>query len=142
MPILSPMRVLMTEAGAMPTAAGRVLLAGDSSIIPAIRGLIETLPDNARGQIFVEVQTAADITPLETPERITVSWLARDVRGSAPGQALGQAVRAWVGEMTTGDVIVDGSELCVWLGGEAARLEDLRSDLAERLGSSRETLAR
>ncbi|WP_044438750.1 siderophore-interacting protein [Agreia bicolorata] len=136
------MRVLMTEAGAMPTTAGRVLLAGDSTIIPVIRGLIETLPDTARGQIFIEVETALDITPLETPERITVSWLARDVRAGAPGQALGRAVRAWVSEMTTGDVMADGAELCVWLGGEAARIDDLRSDLAERLGSSRETLAR
>jgi len=142
MPILSSMRVLMTEAGAMPTTAGRVLLAGDSSIIPVIRGLIETLPDTARGQIFVEVASAEDITPLETPERITVSWLARDVRGAAPGEVLDQAVRAWVSEMTTGDVLVDGADLCVWLGGEAARIDTLRSELAERLGSSRETLAR
>jgi uncharacterized protein YodC (DUF2158 family) len=44
--------------------------------------------------------------------------------------------------MTTGDVASDGAELCVWLGGEAARIDALRSDLAERLGSSRETLAR
>jgi NADPH-dependent ferric siderophore reductase len=136
------MRVLTTEAGAMPTTAGRVLLAGDSTIIPVIRGLIETLPDTARGQIFIEVATALDITPLETPERITVSWLARDVRNGAPGQVLDQAVRAWVSEMTTGDVAADGAELCVWLGGEAARIDDLRSNLAERLGSSRETLAR
>ncbi|WP_162234567.1 siderophore-interacting protein [Agreia sp. Leaf210] len=136
------MRVLMTEAGAMPTTAGRVLLAGDSTIIPVIQGLIETLPDTARGQIFIEVETALDIIALETPERITVSWLARDVRTGTPGQVLGRAVRAWVSEMTTGDVVADGAELCVWLGGEAARIDDLRADLAERLGSSRETLAR
>ena len=142
MPILNSMRVLMTEAGAMPTTAGRVLLAGDSSIIPVIRGLIETVPDTARGQIFVEVASAEDITPLETPERITVSWLARDVRRATPGEVLDQAVRAWVSEMTTGDVAVDGADLCVWLGGEAARIDTLRSELAERLGSSRETLAR
>ncbi|WP_374945739.1 siderophore-interacting protein [Agreia sp.] len=136
------MRVLMTEAGAVPTTAGRILLAGDSTIVPAIRELIETLPDTARGQVFIEVATALDITPLETPERMTVSWLARDVRAGAPGQILDQAVRAWVSEMTTGDVVVDGAELCVWLGGEAARSDDLRSNLEDRLGSSRETLAR
>ncbi len=132
----------MTEAGAVPTTAGRILLAGDSTIVPAIRELIETLPDTARGQVFIEVATALDITPLETPERMTVSWLARDVRAGAPGQILDQAVRAWVSEMTTGDVVVDGAELCVWLGGEAARSDDLRSNLEDRLGSSRETLAR
>lgn len=132
----------MTEAGAMPTTAGRVLLAGDESIIPVIQGLIESLPDNARGQIFIEVDSAESITPLATPERITVSWLARDVRRVEAGHAVIRAVHAWVSEMTTGDVAVDGSELCVWLGGAAASSQALRSDLASRLGSSRETLAR
>lgn len=142
MPILSFVRLLMTEAGAMPTTAGRVLLAGDETIIPVIGGLIETLPDGARGQIFIEVASAEQIVPIETPERITVSWLARDVRGAASGQALTGAVSAWVAEMTTGDVEVDGAELCVWLGGEAARIDELRSNVSARLGSSRVTLAR
>jgi NADPH-dependent ferric siderophore reductase len=136
------MRVLMTEAGAMPTSAGRVLLAGDETIIPVIQGLIESLPDNARGQIFIEVDSAESVTPLVTPERITVSWLARDVRRTRPGHAVVRAVHAWVSEMTTGDVTVDGSELCVWLGGAAASSRELRADIASRLGSSRETLAR
>ncbi|WP_202562908.1 siderophore-interacting protein [Agreia sp. COWG] len=126
----------------MPTTAGRVLLAGDETIIPVISGLIESLPDGARGQIFIEVASSAQIVPIETPERITVSWLARDVRRGACGQALTAAVTAWVAEMTTGDVVLDGAELCVWLGGEAATVDELRADVAHRLGSSRVTLAR
>ncbi len=140
----------MTESGARPTTAARVLIAGDESILPVIKGLLEVLPGNTRGQVFVEVPAAEQIVPLETPERITVSWLARDVRSGepgtgercAPGQALGRAVTAWVGEMTTGDVAVDGAELCVWLGGGAASLGELRSEIASRLGSTRETLVR
>jgi NADPH-dependent ferric siderophore reductase len=142
--------MMMTESGARPTSAARVLIAGDESILPVITGLIEVLPGNARGQVFVEVPSSAQIVPLETPERITVSWLPRDVRSGEPGtgerchrgQALGRAVRAWVGEMTTGDVAVDGAELCVWLGGEAASLAELRNEIAGRLGSTRETLVR
>ncbi|MDO9395335.1 MAG: SIP domain-containing protein, partial [Herbiconiux sp.] len=104
-------------------ASGRVLIAGTESNLDEVRALVASLPESARGQVFVEVATAAQIDPMATPERVTVTWLTRDTRSGdmgsglacAPGQALGRALHAWVGEMSTGDAEIDGDEVCVWL---------------------------
>ena len=93
------------------------------SYIDEIRTIVATLGESARGQVFVEVPSASAIDPIATPERVTVTWLPRDVRSGAmgtgracaEGQALGRAVRAWVGEMSTGDAEIDGDEVCVWI---------------------------
>ncbi|GAA2223082.1 SIP domain-containing protein [Herbiconiux moechotypicola] len=118
------MYVIASESAALAQATGRVLLAGTENDLDEMRAIIATLGDRARGQVFVEVPSAADIDPIATPERVTVTWLARDVRtgemGSglacAPGQALGRAVSAWVGEMSTGEDVFDGDGLCAWVG--------------------------
>ena len=117
------MYVIASDTTAVSRAAGRVLIAGTESDLPEIRAIVGTLGETARGQVFVEVATAADIDPIATPERVTVTWLPRDVRSGAmgtsracaEGQALGRAVRAWVGEMSTGDAELDGDEVCVWV---------------------------
>jgi NADPH-dependent ferric siderophore reductase len=109
---------------ALSQAAGRVLIAGTETDLDEIRALVATLGERARGQVFVEVPTEAAIDPIATPERVTVTWLTRDTRSGAmgsglacsPGQALGRAVAAWIGEMSTGDSELDGGELCVWAG--------------------------
>ena len=140
----------MTELGAKPAAAGRVLVAGDSSVLAVLPGLFESLPDSARGQVFIEVESSRDITLVDCPERFTVTWLVREIRSGAPGsgracsqgEALERAVRAWVGEMTTGDREADSAELCVWLGGCPETIDSVCTDVAERLGSRRQTLAR
>lgn len=118
------MYVIASDTTAVSRAAGRVLIAGTETDLDAIRALVATLGDRTAGQVFVEVPSAAEIEPLATPERVTVSWLARDVRSGAmgtslacaPGQALGRAVQAWVGEMSTGDAELDGADMCIWLG--------------------------
>jgi NADPH-dependent ferric siderophore reductase len=143
------MTYLMTQSGADHSVASRVLVAGDETILPVIRELVTKLPRSIRGQIFIEVASADDIDPLETPERVTVTWLTRDSRFGEPGNGTGcvrgyavsRAVAAWISEMTTGDVDVDAAELCVWLGGAAALEADLSHDVESRLGSARETIA-
>ena len=118
------MYVIASDATVVSRAAGRVLLAGTEANLDEIRAIVATLADNARGQVFIEVPSAAAIDPVATPERVTVTWLARDVRSGdmgtglacAPGQAVARAIRAWVGEMSTGDADIDGDAICVWLG--------------------------
>jgi NADPH-dependent ferric siderophore reductase len=115
---------IASDATLVSRASGRVLLAGTEADLDALRALVTTLGHRARGQVFVEVPTAAEIEPIATPERVTVTWLPRDVRSGAmgtglacaPGQALGRAVTAWIGEMSTGELELDGDEICVWLG--------------------------
>ncbi|MGA1837806.1 SIP domain-containing protein [Herbiconiux sp. 11R-BC] len=117
------MYVIASDATLVSRAAGRVLLAGTEANLDELRALVATLPDRAQGQIFIEVPDAAAIDPIATPERVTVAWLARDIRSGemgtglacAPGQAVARAVRAWMGEMSTGDLELDGAAVCVWL---------------------------
>ena len=77
-----------------PSAAHRLLLAGDERAIPEMRLMLATLPATSRGQVFVEVESATDVEILDAPSRFTVTWLLRD-----RGQALRRSVDAWLSEM-------------------------------------------
>ena len=118
------MYVIASDSTVVSSASGRILLAGTEANLDEIKAIVATLGENARGQVFVEVPSAAEIDPIATPERVTVTWLARDIRSGemgsglacAPGQAVGRAVRAWVGEMSTGVAEIDGDDVCLWIG--------------------------
>ncbi|QJU53792.1 SIP domain-containing protein [Herbiconiux sp. KACC 21604] len=115
---------IATDATVVSRASGRVLIAATESNLDEVRAVVATLGERAHGQVFVEVPSAAEIDPIATPERVTVTWLRRDLRSGemgtglacAPGQALRRAVRAWVGEMSTGDAEIDGDAVCLWFG--------------------------
>ncbi len=78
-----------------PGDATRLLLAGDETAVPAIRGVLRDLPADAAGAAFLEVPTADDIQrDFAVPDGIEVTWLAR---GDAPrGASLHAAVIAWL----------------------------------------------
>ena len=78
-----------------PSTATRLLLAGDETAVPAIRGILRDLPADATGAAFVEVPTAEDIQrDVATPDGVEVTWLPR---GDAPrGASLHAAVVAWL----------------------------------------------
>lgn len=74
-----------------PLDARRVLLAGDETALPAIRGILRDLPDDARGTAVVEVPTGADVPDdVVAPGGVDVHWLPRD--GGPRGDALQQVV--------------------------------------------------
>jgi NADPH-dependent ferric siderophore reductase len=150
-----------------PGTAGKILLAGDETAAPAICGILESLPRKSRGQVFIEVPTAADILPVAAPGGVTVCWLARDERaGLARGEALDRAVRAWVSEMIPAapevvpsesdalrDVDIDSEllwevpaadgthDLYAWLAGEAGCIKELRRFLVRDTGLHRTDVA-
>ena len=61
-----------------PQPADRILLAGADEAIDTIALILATLPATARGQVFVEVESDADVGVLDAPGRVTVCWLVRD----------------------------------------------------------------
>jgi NADPH-dependent ferric siderophore reductase len=121
----------------VPHDAIRVLFAGDATSVPAIREMLAVLPICARGQVFVEVGSSDEVVELASPGRVTVTWLARDRRSGAPGsglscapgEALGRAVRAWLGEMYVDPEALATAEHLIWLGGSESFAYDLRHDL-------------
>jgi NADPH-dependent ferric siderophore reductase len=121
----------------LPHDAIRVLFAGDASSVPTLRAMLASLPLCARGQVFVEVDSEADVVELPSPGRVTVSWLARDRRtgppgsglGCAPGEAVERAVRAWLAEMYVDADALAEAEHLIWLGGAEGFAWGLRRDL-------------
>lgn len=77
-----------------PQTADRLLLAGNEACIETMRLILATLPEKSRGQVFVEVESAADVQVLDAPGRFSVSWLVRE-----RGQSVRRSVDAWLAEM-------------------------------------------
>ncbi|MCK9793122.1 siderophore-interacting protein [Isoptericola sp. 4D.3] len=65
------------------------LLVGDESGLPAVAGICESLPDDARGVAVVEVPTADDRQDFRVPDGVDLRWVERD-RAAAGDPALGE----------------------------------------------------
>ena len=104
----------MTTFDWNPGAKDRILLAGDESSLDVIRTILATLPANARGQVFVEVASAAEVEMLDAPGRFSICWLVRD-----RGQQLQRSVDAWLSEMLPVSGLED-HEVYAWIAGAGA----------------------
>ncbi len=76
---------------APPVRTGCLLVAGDETAVPAVASILEHLPAGARGEVLLEVPTAADAQALTVPDGVVVHWLPRD--GARHGDLLVPAVR-------------------------------------------------
>lgn len=104
------------------------LFAGDEAALPAIAASIETLPPEARGLAFLEVDSEADIQPIAAPPGVQVSWLFRN---GVPAGDSGLLVSA-VAEAQWPDGRVD-----VFAHGERGYMKALRDVLFVQRGLER-----
>lgn len=74
-------------------AADWHLFAGDEAALPAIAAAIESLPPEARGIAFLEVDSDADVQPVKAPAGLQVRWLARKSTPAGSSGLLVSAVR-------------------------------------------------
>lgn len=66
------------------------LLAGDEAALPAIGAVLEALPADAVGKVFIEVSGPGDHLPLSAPEGVSISWIYRGGRADlVPEEAAG-----------------------------------------------------
>ena len=139
-----------------PGAATQVLIAGDETAAPAICSIVESLPEDAVGEVYVEVPTDADALTLTAPAGVQVTWLGRG--GAAHGVRVSAAVHAWgraraavASETALTDPdpeevlwevpdAVAGAEYA-WLAGEAGTITALRRHLVRDLGIDRRSIA-
>lgn len=74
------------------------LLVADESGLPAVAGICETLPDDARGLALVEVPASVDRQEFRVPAGVDVRWVVRDElpdgAHAVPGAAVLEALRA------------------------------------------------
>ncbi|MBB3045180.1 siderophore-interacting protein [Nocardioides soli] len=88
-----------------PGTAGRLLLVGDETAVPAVCAILGQLPWDAVGAAFLEIPTAADAQTVQHPEGVRVVWLPR--AGAAHGELLHPAVLDHLG---VGAAAVAGAE--------------------------------
>jgi NADPH-dependent ferric siderophore reductase len=104
------------------------LFAGDEAALPAIAAAIESLPAEARGLAFLEVDSDADIQPIAAPEGLQVTWLRRNGVPAGSGGLLVSAVAD--GEWPAGRVDV-------FAHGERGYMKALRDVLFVQRGLER-----
>lgn len=144
-----------------PHGARRFVIAGDETALPAIAGILRSLPAGADVRVFVEVPVPEDMLAVAATERRRVTWLPREGTGVAPGVLLVDAVlgalpAARDGDAPgadPGDVDVDSVVLWevpdkpafgdsyVWLAGEAGAIKRLRRHLVRDVGLDRAAVA-
>lgn len=83
-----------------PGGAGRILLAGDETALPALAGIAEsgTVRGDAEVCVVVEAPTDADLSDLAAPPGWDVRRVVRDETADVPGARLEREVRAFLAE--------------------------------------------
>lgn len=74
-------------------AADWHLFAGDEAALPAIAAAIESLPAEALGKAYLEVDNEADIQAVAAPAGMELNWLLRRGTGAGSSELLIDAVR-------------------------------------------------
>ncbi len=153
-----------------PGRATTLLLVGDETAVPAISAICQSLDQDARGRVILEVPSPSDVLPIAAPSGVDVTWLPRatPVADSLrPGDALVPAVRDWTSRYLTArhhgrpadaetlrDIDVDheilwevpgspasSGDLYAFLAGEAGAITTLRRFLVSEMGIDRRQVA-
>lgn len=74
--------------------ARRVALVADETALPAVAGIVASLPRDVQGVAFVEVPDADDRQRLDAPDGVDVRWIVRADPHAVPGAAVRAAVEA------------------------------------------------
>ena len=98
--------------------AGRFVIAGDESALPAISQLLGALPGHADVDVAIEVGAVEARTELPAHPRSEITWL-----DAAPAAAPGEAMVEWIGRRA-----IDAATR-VWAAGEAAAVHQIRKVL-------------
>lgn len=70
---------------APPDGVERMLVVSDETGLPAVAGILGSLPRDARGEVILEIPDAADKQELHAPDGVTVTWLVRAGHDTGPG---------------------------------------------------------
>ncbi|MFT4260586.1 SIP domain-containing protein [Microbacterium sp.] len=130
-------RITRSERRAARRRSHHLVTADEHSLLE-LETFLATLPLCASGRVFIEVADAAQISRIDAPARMTVTWLARGDRSGAPGtgracaagQALARAACAWADEMLCDDEI----ETHITLLGGFLGTADIIDHLTDALG--------
>ena len=107
-------------------SASRFVIAGDESAVPAVRQVLDALPDHATAHVFIEVTRPDARTQITDRTDALVTWL--DLGDDAlPGSRLVDAMQ---------DTPIN-PDTRIWAAGEAASMQRIRRHCFEILGIAR-----
>lgn len=69
-----------------PAGLDRFVLVADESGLPAVAGILGSLPSDAVGQVILEIPSDADRQALECPAGVELTWVVRDDAAAIPGR--------------------------------------------------------
>lgn len=124
------MRVGLLDQGIVydaDRAAGPALLVCDESGLPAVAGVCESLPPDARGTAVIEVPGEADRQEVDAPPGVELRWVVRSDPHAVPGQAALAALRDL-------DLGAPAEELYAFAVGESALATGARRHLVAERG--------
>jgi len=74
------------------------LLVADDTGLPAVLGILRSLPRHHRGVAYIEIPDAADAQPHDAPDGVAVRWVVREPRDAAGATVLAAVQAASVPE--------------------------------------------
>ena len=101
-------------------AADWYLFAGDETALPAIARMLESLPAQARGKVFLEVADEAEVQPLTAPPSVDIEWLFRNGVPAGGTTLLVDAVRS-------AEFPAEGETVYLWAGCEFEAFRAIRA---------------
>jgi NADPH-dependent ferric siderophore reductase len=118
------------------------LLVADESGLPAVAGICESLPADARGIAVIEVPTAGDKQEVRAPSGVELRWVVRsegDPRGAAGAGAGADAVpgQAALADLRSLDLAGLGAEVYAFAAGESSLATGARRYLVNECGMPR-----
>ncbi|MFD7226344.1 siderophore-interacting protein [Streptomyces sp. NPDC059892] len=111
-----------------PDGTGWILLTADESALPAVAGILESLPPGMPARVWIEVQDPADRQELPTEADAETVWLTR---GHHAPSATADAIRA---------AALPGGTPYAWVAGESATVKAVRRHLVGERGFDRKTV--
>jgi NADPH-dependent ferric siderophore reductase len=108
------------------------LFAGDEAALPAIAACVESLPAEATGLAFLEVDSDADIQQIAAPAGVEVHWLTRNGVPAGDSDLLVQAVA---------DAEWPDGRVDVFAHGERGYMKALRDVLFKQRGLDRKQVS-
>ncbi|BCB17236.1 siderophore-interacting protein [Bosea sp. ANAM02] len=111
--------------------AERYVFLADETGLPAVARMLEKLPAEAVGQVFIEVADAAEEQPLRHPAGVSLTWLHRGV--AAPG-----SLPLLQDAFATLDWPEDGPSTYLWSASEHAAFKAIRAASRGKLRPDRD----
>lgn len=122
---------ILGPAAHAPKEAPFTVLIGDETALPGIARITEHLPAYAKGHVFIEVDSEADLLPLSCPIGVSLRWLFRKGVPAGHSRLLEDAIRTvqWPD---------DKGKISVWGGCEHKTFSALYRHLKTDVGLPRD----